>query len=211
MAGIHLAVCIPLVLAEEWSIWDSIPQQEAQQLEPPPAPSPEDGDVVSFSPCGMWEVMSVPRRILGSVELPAIALSGWRMCATFSWTPAGLAGAGPFRHSRAIEEQASIGFCAIVVILWFLVGSFPLRRIQPWYQEPGALITGCFLIWAAIFLIGGVPWLMLQAHRHAPYPWTLPGGLVFAGLPSLLAMFAWLWWFGLLLLSPFCLLRRKKQ
>ncbi|HWG20631.1 MAG TPA: hypothetical protein VG225_08875 [Terracidiphilus sp.] len=189
---------MPLILWEESANWEWIRQRENDRPMPVSTVTVDDGQTVSFSPCGLWERLSVPREILNSAEGPAVVLSGWRMCAPYIWTPAGLAGASSFHHSRAIEKAASASLCGLIVVIWVLVGGFPLKRRSKWYDEPGSFITMCTVASGALLIAGGMPWLAVQWWTKAPHPWNAPGGLMFAAFPSFFAGCAWFWWFGLL-------------
>ena len=82
LAGIHLVICVPLIVWEEASRWDWVRSQEnlpplelARPVPPPPpdAVKPADeGETITFSPCGMWHHMSLPQRIIVMGELPAV-------------------------------------------------------------------------------------------------------------------------------------------
>jgi hypothetical protein len=79
-----------------------------------------------------------------------------------------------------MEKQREIDacLCLFIAIQWFLVGGFPLVRTEKWRADPGSFITACAVLAGAITLIPVVDG--------------------FARLPALIAMLAWLWWFGLL-------------
>lgn len=66
----------------------------------------------------------------------------------------------------------------MIALQWFLVGAFPLSQPRNWWAEPGAFITVCTVIAFGILLIRPINDL--------------------ARLPARLAMFAWFWWFALL-------------
>src|ERR1035438_1841542 len=87
LAGIHLVICAPLIVWDEAHIWDWVRSQEdlpplelARPIPPPPpdAVKPSDeGETVTFSPCGMWYHMPLPQRITVMVDVPAAAFSQW--------------------------------------------------------------------------------------------------------------------------------------
>jgi hypothetical protein len=76
------------------------------------------------------------------------------------------------------QREIDTGLCLLIAIQWFLMGGFPLVRTQKWWADPGAFITACTALAGGITLIPAI-------------------GEV-ARLPALIAMLAWLWWFGLL-------------
>ena len=164
-----MVICVPLIVWEEASRWDWIRSQEnlpplelARPVPPPPpdAVKPADeGETVSFSPCGMWYHTSLPQRIIVMGELPAAAVSRWGEPCPPSWSLAGQLGVGwPNHDSRRKEVEFSIGLCGLIALQWVLIGGFPLIHPRRWYWEPGALITICTF---TVFLTGFVPFLWL--------------------------------------------------
>jgi len=191
LAGIHLVICVPLIVWEEASRWDwvrsqeNLPPLELARPVPPPAPDAikpaDDGEMVSFSPCGMWYHMSLPQRIIVMGELPAAAVSRWGEPCPPSWSLAGELGVGwPNHDSRRKEVEFSIGLCGLIALQWVLIGGFPLIHPRRWYWEPGALITICtctaflaFLapfLWLAWFVL--LAWKLLQGcYRGVVFAW----------------------------------------
>jgi hypothetical protein len=198
LAAIHLAVAIPSVVWEESSHWQWLRERESIPVTPPPVTQPGDGDTVSFSPCGLWENISAARSIVMGSSMPAIALSGWRMSCPARWQIAGLVGQTWYRNSRAMEKKTSLGLCVCVALTWLLVGGFPLRRHARWYEEPGGFITFCTLCSAVLTAVSALMWLVVQIATHEPHPWSSSQMPSAAAFPSLFAMLAWYWWFGLL-------------
>ncbi|HEY2861666.1 MAG TPA: hypothetical protein VGJ21_24920 [Terracidiphilus sp.] len=197
-AAIHLAVAVPMVTWEEATRWDWLREREIRPI-PPPAPSkPGDGESVTFSPCGLWENYGAARTVVYVADFPAVALSGWRLCSPPSWSVSHFAGATALNSTRAIEKKTCIGLGVIIVLFWMVAGSFPLTRTNPWYAEPGAVITASTLASLALVALFGTPSLIEQARAPAPHFWHVPSELLAAAFPSLLAGLAWYWWFGLL-------------
>ena len=98
LAGIHLAVCGPLIVWEEAGRWDWVRSQEKlphyELSPPPPAPAPprpdvvtqaDEGETVTFSPCGMWYHTSLQQRIIVLGELPAAAVSAGMVARGLGW------------------------------------------------------------------------------------------------------------------------------
>jgi hypothetical protein len=178
LAGIHLVICVPLIVWEEANRWDWVRSQEnlppLELARPLPPPSPDadkpadEGETVSFSPCGLWRHIPWQERIVVFGELPAAAFSHWGEPCPPSWSLAGQLGIGlPNHDSRYKEVELSIGLCVLTALQWVLIGGFPLIHPRRSYWEPGALITICtctlFLALLAPFL--WLAWLMLLAWR----------------------------------------------
>ena len=198
MAGINLAVAVPIILTMEArdqkealtpeEIMVKAPREAAPRPPEPPTPkqdqaSPEQaGETVSFDPCEMWGAHYPTGVILlQAVGMPSLALAGWRDDCPPHWSLAGrLRGRWTWPPTPLwMETQREIdaGLCLLIAIQWFLMGGFPLLRTQKWWADPGAFITACAALAGGIALIPVI-------------------GEV-ARLPSLIAMLAWLWWFGL--------------
>lgn len=135
LAGIHLAVCAPLIVWEEAHIWDwarsqeNLPPLELERPVPPPPPDAvkpaDEGATVSLSPCGMWYHTSLPQRIIVLGELPAAAVSGWREPCPAAWSVAGRLGMGwPNHDSRRKEMESSIGLCFLIALQWLWLVDF---------------------------------------------------------------------------------------
>jgi hypothetical protein len=178
LAGVHLAICVPLIVWEEASRWDWVRSQEnlpplelARPVPPPPpdAVKPVDEvEAVWFSPCGMWQHIPWQGRVIVFGELPAAAFSQWGEPCPPIWSLAGLVGVGwPNRDSRRKEIEFSIGMCSLIALQWILVGGFPLIRPRRWFWEPGALITICTCtgILASFAPLIWLLWLVLLVWR----------------------------------------------
>lgn len=186
LAGIHLAICGPLIVWEEANSWDWVRSQEDRQpieLAPPAPPPPPDavkpvdeGEAVTFSPCGMWYHQSLPQRIIVLGEGPASAVSGWRQPCPPAWSLSGQVGMSwPNPDSRRKEVESSIGLCGLIALQWILVGGLPLIHPRRWFEEPGALITICTctgifalfapFLWLFWFLL--LLWRLLQGGYRA--------------------------------------------
>jgi hypothetical protein len=98
--------------------------------------------------------------------------------------------------TRKTEVFEAISCLALIILQWFLIGSYPLVRSERrWWAEPGAFITVCAVVGAAIAAIPYVSFL--------------------SRIPQMLALLAWLWWFTLLvwtgLRSSWRLVIRRKS
>jgi hypothetical protein len=142
----------------------------------------QEGETVSFNPCGMWVEYPPQMRIATFGNLPAATLAQWRDVCPSSWSLSGMLEGkvewGLTRAKLAVQRKVDMGFCMLIAVQWFLIGAFPLRQPKKWWAEPGAFITVCTVIGACFALIRAVE----------------GAGLV----PALVASFAWFWWFGLL-------------
>ena len=200
LAGINLAVAIPMILMMEardqkyaltqeeimakTARVDTPRPPELPTLEPHMASSKqaEEEQAVGFDPCAMWGHYPVQVVVLQAANMPSVALAGWEEVCPPQWSLAGrLHGKSSWPPTPLwMETQREIdaGLCLFIAVQWFLLGGFPLARTQKWWADPGSFITVCAVLAGAITLIPVV------------------GGS--ASLPALFAMLAWLWWFGLL-------------
>lgn len=197
-AGINLAVAVPMILMMEARDQKySLTQEEmmaktARETRPRPpeslAPkptqtSPEQADeTVSFDPCTVWVHYPVQVVVVQAANMPSLALAGWENDCPPHWSLAGrLRGKTTWPPTPLwMETQREIdaGLCLFIALQWFLMGGFPLVRTQKWWAEPASFITVCAVLAGAIALIPVVDG--------------------FARLPALIAMLAFLLWFGLL-------------
>jgi len=198
LAGINLAVAIPIILMMEArdqdyaltaaEIMANFPREAAPRPPEPPTPKPTQADAeqaeetVTFDPCRMWVHYPPQVVVMQAVGMPSLALAGWEDVCPPHWSLA-----GRLREKRTwpptplwMETQRKIdtGLCLFIAMQWFLMGGFPLVRTQKWWADPGAFITACAVAAGGIVLIPGVDGL--------------------ARLPALIAMLAWIWWIGLL-------------
>lgn len=191
LAGIHLAVAVPLIVMLE--VRDEASMREDRDDHAPSvwiasdpvlktAPSGDEGQTVGFDPCAMLVHFSTEDQVASLPNLPAIELSSWRQICPPRWTLAGRLNVGysvfPSRATIPSRREVDLGFGLLVAVQWILVGAFPFIHPKRWWAEPGAFITCCTVIAFGLVLIRPI------------------GGL--ARLPAMLAAFAWLWWFGLL-------------
>jgi len=187
LAGIHLAVAVPLIVMQEARVeaflseLHQLPAKDAGEETAERAASLEEGQTVTFSPCGMWAEYSAPVEVVQGADMPAVGFSGWSEVCPSHLTLAGILHAGyPWRGLSSITAERKLcwGLGLLIAPQWFLVGAFPLIRPKRWWAEPGAFITVCAVI--------AFPFALIWPNDHV------------ARLPALLAMLAWFWWFGLL-------------
>lgn len=198
LAGIHLAVVVPLILMTEVRDAQFLRDRaestaEAQREEASkalasasPAPAKEDAEqeavTVNFSPCAMWTHYPPQDYVVQFANLPAFVLTQWRVPCPSRWSLSGMLGAGSTWPQTPLslvwQKQVDLGLALLIAIQWFLVGGFPLIRPRRWWWEPGAFITLCTV--AAFVLV------------------LIPGIGALSKLPMLFALPAWLFWFGLL-------------
>ena len=201
LAGINLAVAVPMILIMEARDQKSALTQEEIMAKasvmdapkPPDPPTPElyetsseqttsPEQAVGFDPCEMWGHYPVQVVVVQAVGMPSVVLAGWEDPCPSHWSLAGrLRGKRTWPPTPLwMETQRKIdtGLCLIIAMQWFLMGGFPLVRSQKWWADPGSFITGCAVVAGAVALIPGVDEI--------------------ARLPASIAMLAFLWWFGLL-------------
>jgi hypothetical protein len=209
LAGINLVAALPLILvleardAEYLRVEEektavaggeatrdvAAPQKEAQ--EKPEAPQEEQ--TVSFDCMEAWIYYPIEVRVVKSGNLPAFVLTGWRLACDADWTLTGilegefaraskhanLTKRRKFEMERILQQKVDAAMYILIAIQWFLLGAFPPRQFKRWWAEPGAMITAFTLIAACFALIPAV--------KDA------------ASLLVMLAMLAWVWWFGVAL------------
>lgn len=199
LAGINLAVAIPMILMMEardqkWELTSEEIMAKSAVLDapkPPEPPTPESApanseqaeEAVTFDLCGMvGAIYPAQIYVVQAADMPSVALAGWRVDCPAHWTLAGRLGERPSWRVTPLwmETQRKIdaGMCLFIAVQWFLVGGFPLVRNKKWWADPGAFITACAVLAGVIALIPFVDG--------------------FVKLPALIAMLAWFWWFALL-------------
>lgn len=147
----------------------------------------QEEQTVSFNPCELWGHTPVQESVVQLGNIPAFVVSQWRTDCPPKWSVARMLGVNDtgllsdpnFRAMRRVD----VALCLIIAVQWLLIGSFPLIQPKRWWAEPAAFITTCTAIASGIALI--------------------PGLDVLGRLPALIALLAWLWWFGLLLWKLF--------
>jgi hypothetical protein len=182
LAGIHLAVAGTLIFWQETNDWHAlsahpVPYPAGTRVAEPIANG--NGMMIEFDPCKLhWRSTSFRESVVLMANLPVSPLSGWKVACPEEWTLAGAVESRSGGTSRGTEIVVSLGFCAMVVFLWFFVGSFPLSPQVEWWWEPGAFITLCTMI--AFVLV------------------VIPATSDLSQFPMAFASLAWLFWFCLL-------------
>jgi hypothetical protein len=196
LAGIHLAVAVPLVIWQEAREWPYL-RTEWKPAQRPVLRMPEEG-VVEFSPCGLWESLPARTTVLVIGELPAAVAVGIGEECPAIWTVTGFLRAAldtpPHRSNRTAEVSIAASFCVLIALQWVLLGGFPLVHPRRWWLEPGAFITACSVASGVLLLVVGAFCLAISGSRAGAD--GFPSGL--ANLPAFVSFFCWLWWFGLL-------------
>lgn len=198
LAGINLAVAVPMILMMEArdqkyaltqeeimakaSMEDAPRPPESPTTEPLQASPEQTEETVSFGLCSPWDNYPIQVVVMQGADMPSLALAGWADVCPPHWSLAGrLRGNMTWPPTPLWMETQRIidaGLCLCIAIQWFFVGAFSLGRTQKWWADPGSFITVCAVLAGTIAVIPVV------------------NGL--AKLPALIAMLAWLWWFGLL-------------
>jgi len=162
LAGIHLAIAIPVCSIEESFMWNllrsqSIPAKSSIELRV----VLQEEQMIDFQPdpCDMWRTMPAPLEIVEAANLPALLFSGWgdRCPAT---TPMARLSEDVFgEKTRRADLFCMVTFCFLIVAQWVLVGGFPLVQFKRWWWlEPGVLITLCVpvgIAFAFLKVVGG--------------------------------------------------------
>lgn len=189
LAGIHLAVAVPLIVMHEVQD-EAYIREHYVSAAPQPTKSTsgatsldDDGIALALDPCTMTFDYSTRYLVEESLEPFAVALSGWQKVCPPRWS---LAGRLKINYdwlqapsTIPARREVGLGFGLLIAVQWILVGGFPLIRPKRWWAEPGAFITICAAVAFAFVLI--------------------PATQELARVLVLLAALAWFWWFGLLL------------
>jgi hypothetical protein len=189
LAGIHLAVAVPLIVMHEMRDEAFIREYYVSPAAQPSksasgATSTDDEEAtVALDPCTMIFDYSTRYLVEESLEPFAVALSGWHRVCPPRWSLAGRLKINyDWLQSPSTipsRRMVGLGFGVLVGVQWIFFGGLPLIRPKRWWAEPGAFITCCSVASFGIVLYPPIEEL--------------------ARLPVLLAAVAWLWWFGLLL------------
>jgi hypothetical protein len=143
----------------------------------------QEGETVTFTPCGMWVNYPTQMDVVVFGNIPAEFLTQWQMECPPAWSIEGrIVGTRwlPMtQHGLALRRRADLAFLALIAVEWLLIGAFPLQQTTKFYGESGSFITACTLLGSALALIRPID--------------------ILARLPALIAVFAWFWWLGLLL------------
>jgi hypothetical protein len=117
LAGIHLAVAVPMVIWQEARDWSSL----RTEWEPAQRPAlrmaaQQEDERVNFYPCDLWESIPATTIVLIIEELPAAFAVGIGENCPPIWTVAGSVRAAldtpPYRSNRAAEASIAASFCA---------------------------------------------------------------------------------------------------
>jgi hypothetical protein len=172
LAGIHLAIAVPLVVWEEAAVWPYliVDRNPVSRVQLRRAVWQEGEQTVTFDPypCGGWAHYPEQQTILMAAELPAWVVSGWRQPCPSSWTVAGLIGASRWVDTRSQERQIAATFLVMIPLQWLFLGASCRRPPRRWYAEPGAFITACLVIAAIPLCIPPVLWAS-HVEQFPPY------------------------------------------
>ena len=136
-----------------------------------------------YTPLARWVDYSPFDIAVRTANLPAQVLTGWRIDSPRRWALSGLV------HTSAVVQTSSdldvqrvvdIAFCVLIAVQWFLIGAFLTRG--RWWRDPGLLVT--------IFVLSAACLSPIYRLRLA------------AEVVALLPIFAWLWWFLILISIP---------
>jgi hypothetical protein len=203
LAGINLAVALAMIVVMDRRDAQAVRDHDQEAMTaaregaarpyiPPEFENAETGSeemTVSFDPCpAVWVHYEAQVVVVQAADPIALTLTGWRVTCPDRWTLAEkLHGKStwlpPTPAWLAAQRKIDAGLFIIIAIQWFLIGTFPLRASKTWWAEPGAFITAC-----------AVPASILAC---------IPAVEGAARLPAMIALFAWFWWFGLLIWKIF--------
>jgi hypothetical protein len=189
LAGIHLAIAVPLIVMDEVQHeastrehYASLASQPAKSDSGATSLDDEEADV-AFDPCKVFFDYSTRHQVEQSLEPFAVALSGWQQVCPPRWSIARRLKIHYdwLQAPSTIPARREVGlaFGLLIAAQWILLGGFPLTRPRRWWAEPGAFITCCAVASFGLVLIRPIEEL--------------------ARFPITLAALAWFWWFGLLL------------
>jgi hypothetical protein len=192
LATIHLTVAAGVLIRTEADYWPNIRSERVRvQVVLPPSATVEDMMEANFYPCdegGVIDRVALPSELVdGAANLPAVLFVGWHEpCAV----PSDLDRVVEKRYGRTRTAEILILTiqCAVLSVLWLLVGGYPLVRPRRWWLEPGAFITVCTIPAALVSLL--IP-------SGAALEFSMID--IVARILGLVAMLAWLWWLGLLI------------
>jgi hypothetical protein len=202
LAGINLAVAVPLILTLEAEEATALQQRESAETEAEreavsrpqqPAVSPKRDEArtaeesVPINSCAMLVHYPIQTTVEQAATYTSLVFNVWRTECPAKWSIAAKLHADAIwvptvaAHTalNASLRRADRIFFVILPVQWFLIGMFPLVHPRYWWAEPGMFITLCIAI-AGVFAL-------------------IPVITGFAQLPAFIAMLAWLLWFFLLL------------
>jgi hypothetical protein len=196
LAGINVAVALPMIgilasreaqFRREWK--EAAPTGQTSRLSRPAVAAlvrVQEEQTVSFNPCLLWGHPPVQVSVVQMGNLPAFAITQWRVDCPAKWSIAGLLGVDDSGflsdHNFRAMRRVDVALCILIAIQWFLIGAFPTINAHRWWSEPDVFITLCTAMGSGIALITAIEF--------------------FGRLPAVIAFFAWLWYFLLLLWKP---------
>ena len=142
----------------------------------------QEEQTVEFSPCGLWAHYPPQVSVVQAGNLPAWMLTQWNALCPPKWSIAGKMGIGAngaFSNDFAARQRLDVYLCILIALQWFLIGSFPLTKSDRWWKEPDSFITGTTFFASCIAIVPVIDRL--------------------SELPAMMAIYAWLWWTGLLI------------
>ena len=196
LAAIHLTVAAVVIVRTEADYWPNIRSERVRvPVVIPPSATAEEAAFANFFPCdegGIIDRAFAPREmVISAANMPVVLLVGWHEpCAQ----PSTLDNVVEKRYGRTRRAEVLILTiqCAAFVVWWLIVGGFPLVRPRRWWLEPGAFVTACTIpvALASLLIPDGFAFRVPILHPAAM-------------IPAVIAMVAWLWWFGLLIWKTF--------
>jgi hypothetical protein len=210
-ATIHLGVAVGLVYWQEQPFWEYIPVvPTAPKAISHETPQVLDGEVVEdrtpLTPCEVANTSERPtssqEKIVAIDNLPIALITGWHLpCSVPSRLDEQIQ--ARYGFTQKAERVAGWLLCSMALVLWFIVGGFPMirRRFRRWYTEPGLFMTVCTLV---SLLVLGIGWSISRIPPHidahmGEYVTDLADVVIqVAALPMVFAAAGWVWWVGLI-------------
>jgi len=166
-------------------------------------------DRAPLNPCEIAndsERPTSPQEKIAAIDnLPIALLTGWHLPCS---EPSRLDRQVQARYgfTQKSEKVTGILVSAMALVLWFIVGAFPMvrRRFRRWYKEPGIFMTLSVLV---SMLLLGIGWSISRIPQDFATP-IANFVMQLAVLPMLFVAAGWAWWVGLFLYTRWRKTRR---
>jgi hypothetical protein len=217
-AAVHLGVTVGLVYWQEVPFWDYIPAvasaprgvpHEANAFDTEDRPPSNACDAANTSE----RPMSSQEKILAIDNLPVALITGWHLPCSI---PSRLDTLIQARYGFTQKAERVTGWIisALALVLWFIVGGFPMvrRRHRRWYTEPGIFMTLCTLVAMLLLAIGWSISRIPPSYKPSVTDFIAQVADVVtsvAALPMLFVGAGWVWWVGLFFYTSWKAVRRR--
>ena len=187
LAAIHLSIATATFVREDIRFWPSMSAGEPHVGQPQMRLAAFQEQQVPSTACdeGIYDVgPSALVNVVAMANLPVAIATGWHYpCMPRSQRSriTVLMESSFGGNTRRATVAAEAFQCSTILVLWILIGGFPLIRPRRRWLEPSVLITGCTILGSAI-----------AASRY----------FEFYKIFMLALAVLWLWYFLLLLWKP---------